>query len=202
MQQKTKSEHVRISEWQFFLSVVLAIVCIPIFSILVLNAFFGAQSGSSDLLSDKCSLNSQNQISIFTDRPQYQPGEKIALSMENDSDYSVYFEPCKFLNIFEKKVGEEWVLQEQVEEDARYFKDEFEKKDGNASCEDIALPPSGPGTYRMAVTVFYECKRPSRYACQRSELSYSNQFEVLAAADAAATPAADQLPANGEAPAA
>lgn len=171
-----KEEKPIASEWRLFVPVIAAIVFIPVLSIIIMNMFFAGSQGST-VLSEKCSLNSEDNIRVSTDKKQYRAGEEISLSLDNGSQYSVYFEPCKFFGVFEKKDGDNWVLEEDQQADSNYYKDNFEKKEGNALCN-VPLPKSGEGTYRLVAPVFYGCTEPSRYACKKSELLYSNTFEI------------------------
>lgn len=130
------------------------------------------------------------EIKLVTNKAVYFPGEKISLTLENGGKRAVYLEPCKFLNVFEKKIGEQWVLEDGDEETSYYFKDDFERQQGNARCEEIVLPRTGSGTYRMVVMAFYGCKSPNRYSCESSQRFHSNEFQVVPRAIPAELPSA------------
>lgn len=176
MKQKTKSEKFASSEPKLFFSVILAIVLIPMLAIMI--SMIVQESGNDKTTSGDCAQEFTDSVKVSTDKVKYNANDKIFISVINHSNYSIYFEPCNSLGAFEKKTGNDWMLEDNEGDQEEYSNIAFERQDGAAKCE-IGFPKSGPGIYRLVIPIFYECKQPSRYACQRSEIFYSNEFEVI-----------------------
>jgi hypothetical protein len=176
MNTKIEIGKIKLSENRFLFPVIVAIIFIPILFIIVFDPVLSRKNDSSV---GNYGLGLKNDVKISTSKNKYSANEGIILHVDNKGRSSVYFEPCETLNAFEKKVGTNWVLQDRQETNPDYSSvSAFEKKDGNAECK-IGFPPSGPGTYRVVVPIFYGCTQPSRYACQSSQNFYSNEFEVV-----------------------
>jgi len=169
-------EKIKMSENKFFFPMVVAIVFIPILFIMIFDLVFLGENNSP--IGSYISVL-KGGVKISTIKNKYSANEEISLHVDNKGRYSIFFEPCETLNVFEKKIDGNWVLQGGKEAIPEYSgSGVFEKKNGNAECK-IGFPQSGPGIYRVVVPIFYGCTQPSRYACQSSQNFYSNEFEVV-----------------------
>lgn len=115
-------------------------------------------------------------VEVTTDKSVYSNDEKISLAIRNNEKQSIYFEPCEYLNDFEKKIDGAWQKENPVMSD-NYNKSSFNKNKSATECE-ITLPESGEGIFRSAVQIYYNCQRPGYDMCQDSKTFYSNEFEV------------------------
>ncbi len=155
-----------------YFEIVLAIIIIPLFSFLVLSVL---GKNSPDLI--KNILPCRSDIKVFTEKISYSAGEKIELFIKNDSEKSIYFEPCQYLNKFEKMADGKWTEYSSYNGVKIYDEFGFNKGKNFASCK-IQLPENGAGTYRSVVQIYYECEKPGEDACKNSDIFYSNKFEV------------------------
>ncbi|MDD3191032.1 MAG: hypothetical protein PHI66_05095 [Candidatus Pacebacteria bacterium] len=181
---KTLEKELRKIDTNFFFSIVLAIMLIPLLTVFMLNLDKSgerqvATRNAVDMVGN-ASVESckEGVVSITTNKGKYGQDDTIALNIENGTSKYIYFEPCDDLNVFEKFVDGQWVLvtgEEKIEKD---YQVSFEKKDVSIECV-IGVPESGAGFYRSVVSVYYGCKQPSRYGCEGSEIFYSNGFEVI-----------------------
>lgn len=156
-----------------YFETVLAIIIIPLFSFLALSIL---GKNSSCLI--KNILPDKSDIKIFTEKTSYYAGENIELFIKNDSKKSIYFEPCQYLNKFEKMANGKWMESSDYGGAKVYDESEFNKGKKFASCK-IQLPESGMGTYRAVVQIYYECEKPGESTCKNSDVFYSNEFEVV-----------------------
>jgi len=181
---KASEKELRKINTDFIFSIILAIILIPLLTVFMLNLDKSEKqqvaTGSAVRMTDNSSNGSceEGTVNITTDKEKYGKNDIIALNIENSTSKYIYFEPCDDLNVFEKLVDGEWVLVESEEKVKNDYKVSFEKKDFSIECA-ISVPENGAGFYRSVVSVYYECKQPSRYGCKGSEIFYSNEFEVI-----------------------
>jgi len=155
-----------------YFEIVLIIIIIPFFSFFIL---FILGKNTSDLI--KNFLPIKSDIKVFTEKNFYYAGENIELFVKNDSKESIYFEPCEYLNKFEKKVNGRWIESSSYEGAKIYDESGFNREKNFVNCK-INLPKDGAGIYRSVVQVYYECEKPGKNMCKNSEIFYSNKFEV------------------------
>lgn len=155
-----------------YFEMILAIIIIPLFSFLALSAL---GKNSSYLI--KNIFPDKSDIKIFTGKISYFAGENIELFIKNDSEKPVYFEPCKYLNRFEKMTDGRWIESSSYKGAKIYDESGFNKEKYFASCK-IQLPENGAGIYRAVVRIYYECEKPGESMCKDSDVFYSNKFEV------------------------
>jgi len=155
-----------------YFEIVLIIIIIPFFSFLALSVF---GKNSPDLI--KNILPNKSDIKIFTEKTFYSAGEDIEIFVKNNSKKSIYFEPCKYLNRFEKMADGKWIESSSYAGAKIYDESGFKKEKDFASCK-IQLPENGAGIYRTVVRIYYECEKPGENMCKNSNVFYSNKFEV------------------------
>ncbi|NOQ67882.1 hypothetical protein GQ568_00385 [Patescibacteria group bacterium] len=154
-----------------YFEVILMIILIPLFSFFVLSIF-----ETNKVYRGHYSKDSKD-VKILTDKNIYSLNDEIVLIVKNNSGEPVYFEPCEYLNNFEKKVVGKWVTENKIANSKTYNESDFNKRESITKCE-IDLPKSGEGVYRTVVNVYYNCKKPGYDTCRSSEIFYSNEFEV------------------------
>ena len=116
-------------------------------------------------------------VEVNTNKNVYLNNEKINLTVKNNENQSIYFEPCEYLNNFEKKINGEWRKENAVINNSSYYdRVSFNKNKIVTRCE-IELPKSGEGIYRSVVQIYYNCEKPGR--CESSEIFYSNEFKIV-----------------------
>lgn len=180
MRQKTKTKKATIKQKKritkksvnIYFEIVLAIIIIPLFSFSVLSILRG--NGHNSI---KNIFTNNSGIKVFTEKALYSKGENIELFIKNDSEKSIYFEPCEYLNKFEKMAGERWIKSSSYESAKIYNDVGFNKEKDFISCK-IPLPENGAGIYRTVVKIYYECEKPGENMCKDSDIFYSNEFEV------------------------
>ena len=168
---KQKKKQQKSLNGNIYFEVILMIILIPLFSFFVLSVF-----GTNKIYKEHY-LKDSKDVKILTDKNIYNLNDEIVLIIKNNSGEPVYFEPCEYLNNFEKKVGEKWVAENNFTSDKTYDKFDFNKRKSVTKCE-IDLPKSGEGVYRTVVNVYYNCGKPGYDTCKSSETFYSNEFEV------------------------
>lgn len=169
---KQKKKQQKCLNENIYFEVILMIILIPLFSFFVLSVFNKNEPNSTNRI-----IKDKTDVKILTDKNIYSLNDKIVLIVKNNSGELVYFEPCKYLNNFEKKVGKKWVAENKTTSDKTYDKSDFDKRKSVTKCE-IDLPKSGEGIYRTFVNVYYDCKKPGYDTCRSFETFYSNEFEV------------------------
>jgi len=155
-----------------YFEVILIIFLIPILTFTMILAF-----NTSKIYEKQYSKESKS-VRILTDKNIYNPDDGIVLIVRNNSDELVYFEPCEYLDNFEKKVNGRWVAENKIIDDSLYDEYDFDKKNSVIKCK-IYLPQSGEGIYRAVVNVYRNCEKPGYNMCRSSEIFYSNEFEVI-----------------------
>jgi hypothetical protein len=155
-----------------YFEMILAVIAIPLFSFLVLSVF---SKNSPDFVNKILPIESD--IKVFTEKAFYSAGENIDLFIKNDSGESIYFEPCQYLDKFEKMVDGGWIESSNYKGAKVYDESWFNKEKNFANCS-ISLPKDGAGIYRSVVTVYYKCEKPGESMCKDSDVFYSNKFEV------------------------
>ena len=168
---KQKKKQQKYLNENIYFEVILMIILIPLFSFFVLSVF-----GTNEIHKEHY-IKDGKDVKILTDKNIYSLNDKIVLIVKNNSGEPVYFEPCEYLNNFEKKVSEKWVAENKIMSNKIYNKHAFDKKNSVIKCE-INLPKSDEGVYRTVVNVYYDCKKPGYDTCKSSETFYSNEFEV------------------------
>ena len=128
------------------------------------------------IYSDNYFTNTKS-VEISTDKSIYSASEKINLTVKNNGNQSIYFEPCEYLNNFEKKIDGEWERENNMKGDKTYNEAAFRKNKKITECE-VKLPKSGEGTYRIVTQIYYNCQKPGDNMCESSKTFYSNEFEI------------------------
>ena len=123
-------------------------------------------------------IDNENSVEITTEKMVYRHGDKATLFIKNNSNNSIYFEPCEYLDNFEKKVNGVWINGRGVVKNKIYDSSNFRKGKSVTSCN-INLSKLGVGTYRTVVKVYYNCQMPGGDMCSRSKTFYSNEFKVV-----------------------
>ncbi|MEA2097489.1 MAG: hypothetical protein U9P70_00175 [Patescibacteria group bacterium] len=154
-----------------YFETILIILLIPTLVFVLVPIF-----NTNGIYKEQCLEESKN-VRILTDKNIYNPNDKIVLIVKNNSDEMVYFEPCEYLNNFDKKVNGRWITESDIIDNEIYDEYDFDKKDSIIKCK-IDLPQSGDGIYRAVVKVYRDCKMPGYSMCKSSETFYSNEFEV------------------------
>ena len=170
IKQRKKQQKKR-SVKNIYFEVILIILFIPTLAFVMILAF-----NTGKTYERQYSKESEN-VRILTDKNIYDQDDEIVLIVRNNSDGLVYFEPCEYLNNFEKKIDGKWVAESGVINDKIYDEYDFDKKNSVIKCK-IDLPQSGDGIYRVIVNVYHNCEKPGYNTCRSSETLYSNEFEV------------------------
>ena len=175
MQTKTQKKRFNNSNKMFLLfwigvfMISLAVILILFFSIVKINYEMEKKYNDSYFLNTK-------SVEISTNKNVYIAGEKISLIIKNNKERAVYFEPCEYLNNFEKKINGEWKEESVVISNNNYYNQfSFNRNKDLTKCK-IELPKSGEGIYRSVVRIYYNCVKPGH--CESSEIFYSNEFGV------------------------
>lgn len=155
-----------------YFEMTLAIIIIPFFSFLALSIL---GKNNPNLVNNILPIKSD--INVFTEKAYYSTGENIELFVKNNSEEPIYFEPCQYLNRFEKMINGKWTEFSNYEGAKIYDESEFNREKNFVNCK-IQLPESGAGTYRAVVQIYYECEKPGGSTCKNSNVFYSNEFEV------------------------
>ena len=122
--------------------------------------------------------DNKNSVEVVTEKNVYRVGDEMVLSVKNNSNNSIYFKPCEYLDNFEKKVNGDWVSEGNVIENKIYDSRNFKKEESITNCS-ISLPKSGAGIYRVVVKIYYDCQIPGEEMCSDSKVFYSNEFKVI-----------------------
>lgn len=153
----------------FFLCVILSIL--P----LIVLSFYSLRACGND----SSTAAAKDEIRLSLDKKSYGAGEKISLGIINSGSRAVYLEPCSDMNVFERQEDKQWKLVDgDKPEEILGSYDGFSTKNSNASCQ-VDVSKLEAGTYRLVVPVFYKCNQASRYACESSEILYTDSFEVM-----------------------
>ncbi|MCK4591947.1 hypothetical protein KAT63_00735 [Candidatus Parcubacteria bacterium] len=168
---KQKKKQQKRLNGNIYFEVILMIILIPLFSFFVLSVF-----GTNKIYKEHY-LKDSKDVKILTDKNIYNLNDEIVLIVKNNSGEPVYFEPCEYLNNFEKKINGKWVAENKIISNKIYDEHAFDKKNSVIKCE-IDLPQSGKGVYRTVVNVYYNCGKPGYDTCRSFETFYSNEFEV------------------------
>lgn len=128
-----------------------------------------------DLGKDPYFASNVGKISVKTDKAIYNFGESIVLAIENNSEQSIYSEPCEYLDNFEKLANGKWESFGAKRESATYDESGFNLSKKIAKC---SLPiPKEEGIYRFSVMLYRGCKKPE--LCEGATTFYSNEFKVV-----------------------
>jgi len=168
---KQKKKQQKCPNNNIYLEVILLAIIAPILTLVLVYVF------KADKIQKEPNSKESKDVKILTDKNIYNLNDEIVLIVRNNSGKSIYFEPCEYINIFEKKINGEWKKESVViNNDSSYYnQDSFNKNKSITKCE-VKLPKSGEGIYRSVVQIYYNCVKPGR--CESSEVFYSNEFEV------------------------
>ena len=165
----TKKPRLKQKNTNIYFEVVLMIILIPILTLVLVSLF-----KTDKVYKGHYSKDSKN-VDILTDKNVYVNGEKINLTIKNNENQAIYFEPCEYLNNFEKKINGEWKKEDVIMSNNYYNQNSFNKNKSVTRCE-IELPESGKGVYRSVIQIYYSCIKPGY--CENSKTFYSNEFEI------------------------
>jgi hypothetical protein len=143
---KQKKKQQNRSGENIYFEVILMIILIPTLVFVLVPIF------STDKIHKEHYSKDGKDVKILTDKNIYSLNDEIVLIVKNNSGEPVYFEPCEYLNNFEKKVSEKWVAENKIMSNKIYDEYVFDKKKSVTKCE-IDLPKSGEGVYRTVVKV-------------------------------------------------
>ena len=170
---KQKKQQQNRSNTNIYFEVILMIILIPILTLVLVSLF-----KTDKVYKEYYSKDSKN-VDILTDKNVYVNGEKINLTIKNNENQSIYFEPCEYLNNFEKKINGKWKKENMVIDDNYYYnQNSFNKNKSVTKCE-VKLPELGEGIYRLTVQIYYNCLKPGRDTCESSKTFYSNEFKII-----------------------
>ncbi len=166
----TEKPRLKQKNTNIYFEVILIIILIPILTLTLVSLFKTDKAYKGYYSKDSKNVN------ILTDKNVYVNGEKINLTIKNNENQSIYFEPCEYLNNFEKKINGEWKKEDATVNDNYYNQTSFNKNKSVTKCE-IKLPESGEGVYRSVIQIYYSCIKPGY--CENSKTFYSNEFKVV-----------------------
>jgi len=176
---KTKKQKNNFNKRMLLFSVVVFIISIIIFLILFLSIVKIIYE--TEKVYNSNYYKNIESVEISTDKNIYTIGEKNNLTIKNNEKQPIYFEPCEYLNNFEKKINGKWERENAVVNHSSnyyyYDQNNFNKNKSMTECE-VELPKTGEGTYRFFVKIYYDCKKPGSDMCPSSKVFYSNEFEV------------------------
>lgn len=158
---------------KIYFETVLMIILIPTLVFFLVPVFKKADK----FCKKNCLSEDSKYVEISTDKSVYGLRDEIILALKNNSDNSIYSEPCEYLNNFEKKINGVWKSAGETLTDKIYDTSSFDRKRNITRCE-IESPKSGKGIYRSVVQIYYGCKKPDKNMCETSKTFYSNEFEV------------------------
>ena len=165
---------------EIYFEVILMIILIPTIVLFLVPIF------QEPLFKEICEqshkiiykADNKNSVEVVTEKNVYRVGDEMVLSVKNNSNNSIYFKPCEYLDNFEKKVNGDWVSEGNVIENKIYDSRNFKKEESITNCS-ISLPKSGAGIYRVVVKIYYDCQIPGEEMCSDSKVFYSNEFKVI-----------------------
>lgn len=169
----------------FYLPAVLVVALVLIFSAVFFKYLFSEKTETAPAVQVSDNENKVDSktpfdadaVKITTNKQNYVNAEQISLHIENFGTNTAYFQPCKDIKVFEKKEGDTWKLMELGDGIANYQDADFEKKEGDVECN-IESPVWGDGIYRAVVPIYFNCAKPSPYACEWSKVFRSNEFKI------------------------
>jgi len=154
-----------------YFEIILIIIIIPLFSFFVITVF-----NQNDNIIKKVII--EEDVKIMTDKVFYIAGDEIKFLIENVSEESIYFEPCEYLNKFEKRVDGKWKKVLIQDNEKIYDESGFKIERRMTNCN-IKLATEENGIFRVVVQVYYDCEKPGEEMCEYSKMFYSNEFEIL-----------------------
>ena len=176
---RKKKQQKYLGEMLYF-EVILMIILIPTIVLFLVPIFqkplFKETCGQLHKIVYK--TDNQNSVEITTEKMVYKLGDEVTLAIKNNSGDSIYFEPCEYLNNFEKKVNNVWVNEKNTIGSKVYDSNDFKREKNITNCS-INLPKSGVGIYRAVVRIYYDCQSPGEDTCSKSKVFYSNEFKVI-----------------------
>ncbi len=176
---RKKKQQKYLGELVYF-EVILMVILIPTIVLFLVPIFQEPLFKESHKLLNKTvyKVDNKNSVEVMTKKNIYRVGDEIVLSIKNNSNNSIYFEPCEYLDNFEKKINGVWVSEKSVVENGIYDSYNFKKEDNVTNCS-VSLPKSGAGTYRAVIKIYYDCQTPGESMCSGSKVFYSNEFRVI-----------------------
>ncbi|MDF1498352.1 MAG: hypothetical protein P1P85_03295 [Patescibacteria group bacterium] len=176
MKKKTKKNKINKNKNYFqdtglYFEIILMIIIIPLFSFFVITVF-----NQNNNIIRKVII--EEDVKIMTDKVFYIAGDEIKLLIENVSEKPIYFEPCEYLNKFEKRIEGRWKKVLTQYDEKKYDELGFKTERRMTNCN-IKLETKENGIFRVAVRVYYDCEKPGEEMCKYSKMFYSNEFEVL-----------------------
>jgi len=176
-QQKTKDKKLaNLTEARFYFELIVITILFPFIVLFLVDVFDRSESRDNNLNARKYN----NKVEILTNKNFYNPNDRLFITIRNNSKKTIYFEPCDYLNNFEKKLDGNWLTANTASDNKSYDKSNFEKRKRNNIICEIKMPESGMGIYRLVLQVYYNCKMPRGDMCKGSDVFYSNEFELLA----------------------
>ena len=165
---------------KIYFEVILMVILIPTIVLFLVPIFQEPLFKESHKLLNKTvyKADNKNYVEITTGKNIYRVGDEMIISIKNNSSDSIYFEPCEYLNSFEKKINGIWVDEKSVVENEIYDSRNFKKEESITNCS-VSLPKSGAGIYRAVVRIYYDCQTPGENMCSDSKVFYSNEFRVV-----------------------
>jgi len=166
---------------RIYFEVILMVILIPTIALFLVSIFNKPLfEKSREPLYGRVYKNSDKySIEVTTEKNVYRLGDEMTLSIKNNSGDSIYFEPCEYLNNFEKKVNGVWISERSAVEDKIYDASNFRREENVTNCS-VNLPKSaGAGIYRAVVRIYYDCQMPGGDMCSDSKVFYSNEFRVI-----------------------
>jgi len=159
------------------MSVNLSKLVLAVSIIVSLGALFGAVGY---LVSQQGIIMTTNplvekEITIMTDKTEYEQGEIVKITVRNSLNEAVCFESCNTYYFQKKNWTWEEYLAKKCEVDfikecidfsknkefeIEFFKTDFEK-----------------GTYRIAVPIYTACQN-KEFPCEKKEIIYSDEFTI------------------------
>lgn len=121
-------------------------------------------------------IENVDKIIVKTDKDIYKLGDRIELAIENNSDRSIYSQPCEYLDNFEKFVDGKWVNLAAKHDNIEYDKSGFNMSKKITKCTLQVPSGEGDGLYRFVVKVYHGCQQPEK--CTGAIDFYSNEFKV------------------------
>ena len=126
-------------------------------------------------------LKPAGNVSYNTNKTNYGLNEEIGLSITNNSNKSIFLEPCRYFNKFEKKELNSWreVVVDNCEDAVIANSGSFEKVSlkENQSISAVIL---GEGIWRGVSEIYLDCRKADAGACKSKKIVYSNEFKIEA----------------------
>lgn len=173
---KTKKQRTNLNSFNILSGVMAVLFIFLIVIFLILFFSIVKINYETEKIYDNNHQTNIKSVEISTDKNVYDRSEKINLTVENNEKQSIYFEPCEYLNNFEKKINGKWERENAVvNNNDCYNQHSFNKSKNITECK-VESPKSGEGIYRFVIQIYYNCLKPGY--CDNSKTFYSNEFEI------------------------